>query len=170
MIAGCFHRKSIIPKHANLHRRFRIAACKMQVRASRILHFAVHIYAMIAVMPKGGGVDAGWNTPCVTAGEPPTPRHDMYPLDPVEPAAVQSESPMAPPYVDENPNVDLVEQGMRVAENEKRDAVTGAYENEAAASDEPEEALDAIMYPEGSAKAGDPELSAVKVDSTPPDI
>ncbi len=74
---------------------------------------------------------------------------------------------MAPPYSDENPNREMVEQGLRVAENEKRDAVTDAYENAALSSDEPQAALDDINYSKSGTTAADPELSAMKEESQP---
>lgn len=88
--------------------------------------------------------------------------NNMYPLDPVQPSnREENSSPMAPPYVDENPNVELVEKGMRIAENEKRDAVTDTYEEQALESEETTAALDDIAYPEGSADTVAPEISAI---------
>ncbi len=94
----------------------------------------------------------------------PTPH--IMPLDPVEPATSDNANPMAPPYVDEDPNRAMVEKGMRVAENEKRDAVVDSYESAAAQSDEPEEALDDIEYPKGADEGSDPELSAIREDES----
>ena len=88
----------------------------------------------------------------------------MTPLDPAETTKKQNESPMAPPYVDDDPNMELTEQGMRAAENERRDEVTGGYEAAATQSSESDEALDGISYPGGDAETGSPELSAMKED------
>jgi hypothetical protein len=52
----------------------------------------------------------------------------MSPLDPKETSSADPKPPMAPPFHDENPNQDAVEQGMSVAEDETREAVTNAYE------------------------------------------
>lgn len=90
----------------------------------------------------------------------------MNPLDPVEPASPDPKSPMAPPYVDEDPDMESVRQGLRVAEDEKRDAVTDEYEAEARVSGSEEESLDDISYPKGEPSAGNPELDAIhKTDS-----
>ena len=70
----------------------------------------------------------------------------MTPLDPAETTKKQNESPMAPPYVDDDPNMELTEQGMRAAENERRDEVTGGYEAAATQSSESDEALDGISF------------------------
>ncbi len=71
----------------------------------------------------------------------------MNPLDPKETQHKQNESPMAPPYVEENDDIELNEMGLEVAEDEKRDAVTDKYETLAKEADEPEETLDDIAYP-----------------------
>lgn len=86
----------------------------------------------------------------------------MSPLDPIETTSKQNESPMAPPYVDDDNAIELTEMGMEVAENEKRDAVTREYEAEAIASDDPEEALDDIAYPKGGEAGPSPELAAMR--------
>lgn len=85
----------------------------------------------------------------------------MYPLDPTEPATPDPKSPMAPPYVDEDPYLDSVRQGLKVAEDEKRDAVTDEYEEQARASANEEESLDDISYPKGNASGSSPELDAI---------
>lgn len=72
---------------------------------------------------------------------------------------------MAPPYADDDLDVELTRKGLGVAENEKRDSVTDEYERQALESGDTEEALDDISYPEGeSASSGDPEISAIKED------
>ena len=68
---------------------------------------------------------------------------------------------MAPPYVDEDPYLDSVRQGLKVAEDEKRDAVTDEYEEQARASANEEESLDDISYPKGNASGSSPELDAI---------
>ena len=92
----------------------------------------------------------------------------MAPIDPAETTKKQNESQMAPPYVDDDLNMELTERGMRVAENEKRDAVTGRDEAGAAESPESEAALDDIAYPEGDAEAVSPEQSAMR-EARPPE-
>ncbi len=73
---------------------------------------------------------------------------------------------MAPPYVDENPTLESVRNGMRVAENEKREVVADSYQESAMQGEEPEEALDDIdrTLADGSGEAA--ELEALhKTDS-----
>lgn len=72
---------------------------------------------------------------------------------------------MAPPYVDENPYLEMTEKGLRIAENEKRDAVTDAYETDALLADDTEESLDDISYPTGESTNQAPEISAMKKGS-----
>ena len=91
----------------------------------------------------------------------------MMPLDPVQPANTTNSKPMAPPYVDDDPNQEMVEKGLRIAENEKRDAVTDSYEKEALSSDDSQESLDDIAYPGTSDNTGSPELSAMRTRSSP---
>lgn len=71
---------------------------------------------------------------------------NLMPIDPVKPVSLSEQTPMAPPYVDEDVNLALVEEGMDVAENETRDTVADAYEATARLSDDPEEAMDDIDY------------------------
>lgn len=72
---------------------------------------------------------------------------------------------MAPPYVDEDPNLELTRRGLRVAENEKRDSMTEEYERQAVAGDNTDEALDDIAYPEGGeTRHENPEPSVVRGD------
>lgn len=84
------------------------------------------------------------------------------PLDPAQPASSVQKNPMAPPYVDENPNMEMVERGLEIAENEKRDAVIATYEKDALSSDDSEAALDDIDYPVGGGDSTDPEISAIR--------
>jgi len=67
---------------------------------------------------------------------------------------------MAPPYVDEDVNVDLVAQGMEIADSEIRDTVADAYEATARLSDDPEEAFNDIDYSKDD-DSSSPELSAM---------
>lgn len=53
---------------------------------------------------------------------------------------------MAPQWVDENPNIDGVEEGLNVAENEKRELAEQQVQQAARRSDEPEEALDDAAF------------------------
>ena len=73
---------------------------------------------------------------------------------------------MAPPYVDEDPYLDSVQQGLQVAEDEKRDAVTDEYEEQARGTANDEESLDDISYPGGNSAATDPELEAIHKTET----
>lgn len=84
------------------------------------------------------------------------------PLDPLQSASSANKNPMAPPYVDDDPAMEMLHKGLEVAENEKRDAVIDSYESAALSSDDPEAALDDINYPNSEATSGDPELSAIK--------
>ena len=88
----------------------------------------------------------------------------MTPIDPVTPASADPHSPMAPPYVDEDVNIDLVQQGLDEAEDETRDAVADAYEASARLSDDPLEALDDIDFSEAEDVSATPELSAMHED------
>jgi len=88
----------------------------------------------------------------------------MTPIDAPIPA---SESPLpaaAPPYVNEEPNLAMVLQGLDEAEDETREAVAAAYEQQALLSDEPEESLDDIDFSEGEQEPGQPELTAMHLE------
>ncbi len=76
---------------------------------------------------------------------------------------------MAPPYSDEDVNVDLVQQGLDEAEDETRDAVADAYEASARSSDDPAESLDDIDFTEAEGDSTTPELSAIHEDFAPDD-
>jgi hypothetical protein len=91
----------------------------------------------------------------------------MTPIDPVQAVPPTRKSPTAPPYVDEEPNISLVEQGMEVAEDETRDAVADAYEASARLSDESADSLDDIDYVEAEESTMPPELSAMHVETIP---
>ena len=91
------------------------------------------------------------------------PQHskEMTPIDPVESASADPRSPMAPPYVDENPNLTMVEQGMDAAENEVREAVTDGYEASAKLSDDKEAELDDIDFTDADDSTTAPEVAAI---------
>jgi hypothetical protein len=70
---------------------------------------------------------------------------------------------MAPPYVDEDIDITMVERGLSVAEDEIRDAVAEAYEERAKMSDNPEEELADVDYDEEviEENADGPEVAAI---------
>lgn len=86
----------------------------------------------------------------------------MSPIDPAQSASPNPRPPMAPPYVDEDPNQTLVEQGLQVAEDERRDAVTDVYEKAAREEEDPEESLNDIDYSLGDEIENGPEVAALK--------
>lgn len=89
----------------------------------------------------------------------------MAPIDPKTPASADPRPPMAPPYVDDDVNIALVQQGLDEAEDETREAVADAYEASARLSDEPVESLDDIDFTEAEDLSTTPELSAMHEDS-----
>jgi hypothetical protein len=91
----------------------------------------------------------------------------MTPIDPAEPVSPTRKSPTAPPYVDEEPNISLVEQGLDVAEDEIRSAVADAYEEGARSSADVSESLDDIDYVETEDESVAPELAAMHRESIP---
>ena len=91
----------------------------------------------------------------------------MTPIDPVEVIPSTRKSSTAPPYVDEEPNISLVEQGMEAAEDETRDAVAEAYEASARLSDDPAATLNDIDYMEAEEASTSPELAAMHVETIP---
>ncbi|MEX1048377.1 MAG: hypothetical protein WED15_02530 [Akkermansiaceae bacterium] len=91
----------------------------------------------------------------------------MSPIDPVEPVHAKTRPPMAPPFVDEDVNMESVQDGMDAAEDDTRDAITDAYEAAALQSEDPEEELDDIDYTATGAGSGSPELDALR--ETPPE-
>ncbi len=93
----------------------------------------------------------------------------MTPIDPVQPVNPTRKSTTAPPYVDEEPNISLVEQGLEVAEDEIRGAVADAYEEGARDSEDPSESLDDIDYVEAEDEVVAPELAAMHQESLPPE-
>jgi hypothetical protein len=91
----------------------------------------------------------------------------MTPIDPAQAVPPTRKSPTAPPYVDEEPNISLVEQGMEVAEDETRDAVADAYEASARLNQDPGDSLDDIDYVEAEEDETPPELAAMHVETIP---
>ena len=85
----------------------------------------------------------------------------MSAIKPVSPASADPRSPMAPPYVDEDPELAMLQEGLDTAENEIRDAVAEAYEARARLSDDPQAALDDIDYTEAEEPSVTPELAAL---------
>lgn len=86
----------------------------------------------------------------------------MFPLDPVQPAAQSPKASMAPPYVNEDPSLEGVQQGLEMADEEIRDAVVDEYENHAIAAGAREEVLDDISYPRDNSVEGPPEINAIR--------
>jgi hypothetical protein len=89
----------------------------------------------------------------------------MNPIKPVSPASADPRSPMAPPYVDEDPELAMLQEGLDTAENEIRDAVADAYEVGARRSEDPEMAFDDIDYIEAEDASMPPELAALHEES-----
>lgn len=106
-----------------------------------------------------------WNGNCGKVHEPEP--HAMNPIDPAKRVSDKDESPMAPPYVDEDPNLASVEDGLDAAEDELRDTVADAYEASAKESEDPEEALDDIDYEEEDATTRSPEVAAMEEKEAP---
>lgn len=76
---------------------------------------------------------------------------------------------MAPPYVNEDPNLTLVQQGVDEAENEMREAVADDYEASARLADDPEEELDDIDFSATDDGIYAPEVAAIHEESILPD-
>lgn len=89
----------------------------------------------------------------------------MTPIDPAKSVPPTRRSATAPPYVDEDPNITLVEQGLELAEDETRDAVAEAYEEGARTSADPAESMDDIDFTEAEDSSIPPELAAMHEDS-----
>jgi hypothetical protein len=81
----------------------------------------------------------------------------MNPIDPKQTVPKNHESPMAPPYVDEDPQMESVQRGLDVAENEIRSVMADVYEAEAKRSDDVDEALDDIDYEQGQPERKGPD-------------
>lgn len=93
----------------------------------------------------------------------------MTPLDLVTPVSPNRRSATAPPYIDEDPNLAMVEQGLEAAENETRDAVADLYESSALRSEEPGEALDDIDFGEAGEAQASSELAAMHEEGLRPE-
>ncbi|MES2661416.1 MAG: hypothetical protein V4689_22540 [Verrucomicrobiota bacterium] len=93
----------------------------------------------------------------------------MTPIDSAIPACPDPKPPMAPPYVDENPNLELVEEGLAEADNETREAVADGYEADARLSNEPEEVLNDIDFATAEDESSDPEVDAIHEEFIPVD-
>lgn len=91
----------------------------------------------------------------------------MPPIRPATPASPDPRSPMAPPYVDEDEDIALVQQGLDEAEDETREAVADAYQTSALDSDDPSESLDDIDFNESEEESTTPELAAMHVEFIP---
>lgn len=91
----------------------------------------------------------------------------MTPADPAKPVPSESRSPMAPPYVDEDVNEAMVEQGLEAAEDEVRDIVADSYEEGARGASEPDQMMDDIDYAEAEGDEGTPELEAMHGELLP---
>lgn len=91
----------------------------------------------------------------------------MTPIDPATPAKPASRSPMAPPYVDEDANEAMVEQGLEAAEDEVRDSVADSYEEGARDASDPQEMMDDIDYGEAEEDEGTPEIQALHGELLP---
>lgn len=83
----------------------------------------------------------------VLIGMGPAEEDNMSAIDPVKMVPRNDVSPMAPPYVDDDVNAELVQQGMDVAEDETRELVADVYESSALDGDEAEDTLDDLEYP-----------------------
>jgi hypothetical protein len=77
---------------------------------------------------------------------------------------------MQSPFLEEDVDIREVEMGLRVAEDEKRDAVEQEYEEEALASDDPDEELDEIDHTTSRARDGAPEVQAIHFTGPPADL
>ncbi|MEO5916274.1 MAG: hypothetical protein ABIS50_18695 [Luteolibacter sp.] len=93
----------------------------------------------------------------------------MTPIDPVKPATADPKSPMAPPYIDEDPNLALVEEGMDEAENDLREAVADDYEASARLGDNEEDELDDIDFTASEDSTTAPEVAAIHEETIFPD-
>lgn len=91
----------------------------------------------------------------------------MSPIDPATPASPNPRPPAAPPYVDEEPNLTMVRQGLDEAEDETREAMADVYQQRARRSEDPEEALDDIDFIEGEGESTPPELAAMHEEYLP---
>lgn len=93
----------------------------------------------------------------------------MTPIDPATAVSPFTRSATAPPYVDEDPNIDLVQQGLDAADDEIRDTMAEVYETRALASDEQSESLDDVDFTEAEEESSAPELAAMHEEFIPSD-
>lgn len=93
----------------------------------------------------------------------------MSPIDPVKAVPESPHSPMAPPWSDENVNLDLVREGLEAADNELRDAVSDEYEEEALEEDDVAESLDDIDRDDDESD-GSPEVGAMHLSRGDDDL
>jgi hypothetical protein len=93
----------------------------------------------------------------------------MTPIDPATAVPPSTRSATAPPYVDEDPNIDLVQQGLDAADDEIRDTMAEVYETRALASDEQAESLDDVDFTEAEEESVAPELAAMHEEFIPSD-
>jgi hypothetical protein len=91
----------------------------------------------------------------------------MSPTDPAKPVPPAPRNPMAPPYVDEDANEAMVEQGLEVAEDELRDVVAESYEEGAREAADPQQMMDDIDYGEAEDDEGAPEIEALHGELIP---
>ena len=91
----------------------------------------------------------------------------MNPIDPDKVTTADPRSPFAPPYLDEDPDNEMIQLGLDEAEDETREAVAEAYQASALFSDEPEESLDDIDFTEGEDVSGVPEIQAMHEEWIP---
>ena len=85
----------------------------------------------------------------------------MNSIGPATPTSADPLPPMAPPYVDENPEIEMILEGLEAAENEIREAVADAYEAGARLNPDSAEALNDIDYNEAEEPSTTPELAAL---------
>lgn len=93
----------------------------------------------------------------------------MSPIDPVRAVPESPNSPMAPPWGDENVNLDLVREGLEAADDELRDAVSDEYEEDALEEDDVSESLDDIDRDDDESD-GSPEVGAMHLSRGEEDI
>lgn len=124
------------------------------------------LHAPDALRHPAGPVKSTWNESC-EKGSPEPISHTMTPNDPARIVPPTHKSATAPPYVDEDPNLALVEQGLEAAENEIREAVADSYESAALRSPSEEENLDDIDFTEAESPSDVPELSAMRLETLP---
>ena len=86
----------------------------------------------------------------------------MTPIEPSKVSTADPRSPFAPPYVDDDPEKEMVQMGLNEAEDEIRDAVAAKYEASALVSGDPEASLNDIDFTEGEENSEPSEIKAMK--------